>query len=169
MRNEILNQSLHRRSINVLLGPSRGSSLHAHVGLFVRHEFGVRKHRPVFEIINSQRDRLRPRDRTKMPGQFQLVRVRFLDGRAQFFAGDVHVRFERGHAFRGPVVHHALRVVHAGQFMHLRENCRRAFQIRRGRINGRPRHQACVYTALHFQIGVRLQASGRAHGGYAGR
>src|SRR5271156_4757181 len=53
--------------------------------------------------------------------------------------------------------------------MHLRESCRRTFQVGCGRIDARSWHQVRVDPALHFQVGVRFQAAGGTHGSNASR
>src|ERR1017187_5429977 len=53
--------------------------------------------------------------------------------------------------------------------MHLRKSCRCTFQVGCSRIDARPWHQVRVDPALHFQVGVRFQASRSTHRGHASR
>ena len=53
--------------------------------------------------------------------------------------------------------------------MHLCKSGRRTFQVGCRRVNAGSRHQVRVNSTLDFQVGVRLQASGRTHRGHAGR
>jgi hypothetical protein len=163
-----VNHLLHLRSVHVLFGPTAAATTRwAYVRLLVRHEFGVGKDGSMLEIIDSQSYRFRPGHRAKMPCQFELVRMCLLDRHPQLVARDVRVRLVRCHAFRRPVVHHAFRIVRSGQFMHLRESRRSAFQVGCRRINAGSRHQVRVDPALDLQVGIWLQAPGRADCRYA--
>jgi hypothetical protein len=65
--------SSHLRPILVLFRPTAPASRWTYVRLFIRHEFGVRKHRPMPEIIDSRRTS--SGHRTQIPRHFHLVPV----------------------------------------------------------------------------------------------
>src|SRR5271155_2236 len=85
----------------------------------------------------------------------------------QFGAGNVHVRFERGHAEVGPIVDHLARLVRTGQLMHLDEIAVGAFEIWPGHVDMRTGELAFIDVVLQVEISVGLDASRGAHGGHA--
>jgi hypothetical protein len=96
------------------------------------------------------------------------VRMRLLDCCAEFTARDVHVGLERGHAFGGPVIDEALRVVRVSEFLHLGEFGVRTLEVRCAGVKCRAGHKAGVDALLQLQIRVRFDAAGGAHGGDSG-
>ena len=163
MRDQILDEAFDLRPANVHGHPALGAA-GALVDLLVANEFRVGENRTMFEIVDAQSYRLMPGNRAQMAGQLHVMCVRLLDRRAQFIARDVHVRLVGGDALVSPVIDHALRIVRAGELVHLRKECRLAFQVGRGQIDLGSGHQAGIDPLLHLDIGVRLDAAGSAHG-----
>src|SRR6476646_11697310 len=103
-----------------------------HVRSFCSYEFCVCEQRPVLQIVDSQTYRLSIGYRTKMPGHFVPMTMRFRNRSAQFGAGDMHVRFERCNPLLRPEGHCFSGILGTFQLMHLGKHSSLSFQIGAG-------------------------------------
>ena len=117
----------------------------------------------MLEVVDAQRCRLTIRHRAEVPRHLEAAFVRLLDRGPELRARDVHVRLERGRAGVGPEVHHASRVVRTGQLVYLIEAESRTLEIRRRRIEPRPRLLARIDVALDPDVTEAIHVATGAH------
>ena len=117
----------------------------------------------MLEIIDADLGRFAITDRTQVPGDFQPAFVRLFYRRAQLFARDIHVGFERRCALVSPVVHHTARIVSSSELMHHWGEGAGAFQVRPGDVHLWTKHPTRIDQLLDFQIVVRLNTAGGAN------
>ncbi len=122
----------------------------------------------VLQIVDPHLRRLGVGHRAEVPGHLEMARMRFSDRRPQGGARQVHIRLERRGPRVGPVVDEAARVVGAADLAHLRERAAGPLHIGRGHVEIRPRRPPCLDQRAEVEVGVGLDAAGRAERGDAG-
>ena len=138
----------------------------AHVRLLTGEELCVNED-AVLKVINAERGGLAEADRAEVGRDLDAALVRLVNRRAQLCAVDVHVGFERGDALVGPLSDHAARVVGACEDVELRGEGASAVEVRAGDVDARAGDAAVVDHLLDVEVGVGLDAPGRAHRGDA--
>src|SRR5207244_13212588 len=123
----------------------------------------------VLEIINAERGGLAKADRAEVARHLQPTAVRGLDNGRKLSARVVDVGLERGDALFGPILHRLARVVRPGELVEVGRKRPDAFEIRSGNVDLRSRRETRVDQLIEREVGVRLDAAGRAQAGDAAR
>src|SRR5258708_2219206 len=105
-------------------------------------------------------------DGAEMAGDLQPARMRSINGRLKFRAGNEHIGFERTRAFVGPIVNGFAGIVRPAELMELRDESCGSFKIRRSHIDLGPGCFSRINRSLDFQVGVRLDVPSGANRGH---
>src|SRR5207249_2038288 len=112
----------------------------AMVALAIRHVVAIGEE-PVLERVDAELYGFTERDRAQMPRELQAALVRLFDRRAERGAADGRVRLEPRHAFVGPIVDDAPRLLRRRHLRHRRRSARTC-EIWAGEMNARSRRLA---------------------------
>src|SRR5258708_11220822 len=117
----------------------------------------------MLEIVNSKLGRLWVGHRAQVTRDFEMPAVRLIDRSLKLRARDVHIGFERSCALISPESNRSPSVLGRCDLVHLDERASWTLKVEPGHVDMRPNHFSGIDLLLDVEVGIRLDASCRAH------